>query len=348
MESLRRVARLGLHGMLFLGMILLLQGLSYAEDSRHTIVEGDDSSDLSFEIGIGAWVSEGRTEWNHDASSVSTSLGNPSSDLTYKKLRSNVVELNGTLRARDSFFLRGNIGYGIIDDGTLIDDDFLSAAGAAANGTSVSGAHMFSRTESFVNDNYLWFVTLDAGIPLFSFFSDAVTLGVFGGYQHWQERVSAQGVNQLTCTSVGNLCSASGNQSFSGQDAITNTVQWDSFRIGIDSAWHLFQRLDVTTRLAFVPYTIMENQDTHHLRTDLRRDPSFTMTGTGHGYQADVGIQFLLVSNVYLHAGIRYWRLEVTNGSWRNHPNGTTATTANLNELSSQRYGGTFGLRYRF
>lgn len=344
----RTIARIGYIAVVFLGWTLLIHSPVYADDTHKTIFEGKEDADLSFEIGIGTWVSEGRTEWNHNASSVSASLGNPSSALTYKKVRSNVVELNGKLITQEAFFLRGNIGYGVIDDGTLIDDDFLSAAGAAANGTSVSGAHMFSRTESAINDNYLWFVTLDAGIPLFSLFSDKLTLGVFGGYQHWQERISAQGVNQLSCTSVGNLCSAPGSQSFSGQDAITNTVKWDSFRIGIDTALHLFQRLDLTASAAFVPYTIMENQDTHHLRTDLRRDPSFTMTGSGHGYQAEVGLQFLLVQNLYLNAGFRYWRLEVTNGSWRNHPNGTAATTVNLNELSSQRYGGTFGLSYRF
>lgn len=332
----------------FLGVFFLVSNPVYAVDSEDTRHEEKEHSDLFYEFGIGTWISEGRTEWNHDASSVSASLGNPSSELVYKNVRSKVVELNGKIMTREKFFVRGNIGYGIIDDGTLVDDDFLSAAGAAANGTSVSGAHMFSRTESAIDDNFLWFVTLDAGIPVFSLFSEKLTVGVFGGYQHWQERVSAQGVNQLTCTSVGNLCSAPGSNSFSGQDAITNTVQWDSFRIGLDGEFHVFERLDLTTTVAFVPYTILENKDTHHLRTDLRQDPSFTMTGSGHGYQAEFGLRFMVVSNLYLSAGIKYWRLEVTNGEWRNHPNGTASSTVNLNEFSSQRYGGTIGMSYNF
>lgn len=331
----------------FLGMVFLMGSSAFA-DSAKILLKGEEHADLAFELGIGTWMSEGRTEWNHDASSVDASLGNPSSELAYKKVRSNIVELNGKIMTREQFFVRGNIGYGIIHDGTLVDDDFLSAAGAAANGTSVSGAHMFSRTESPIDDNFLWFVTLDAGIPLFSLFNEKLTVGIFGGYQHWRERVSAQGVNQLTCTSVGNLCSAPGSNSFSGQDAITNTVQWDSFRIGVDSEFQLLERLGLTATVAFVPYTILENKDIHYLRTDLRQDPSFTMTGTGHGYQAEVGLQFMVIHNLYLKAGVRYWRLEVTDGEWRNHPNGTGSSTLNLNDFSSQRYGGTFGISYSF
>ena len=326
----------------------LLSHPAVAANDEDTRLEEQEASDLSYVLGMTTWISEGQTEWSHDASSVNAALGNPTSELVYKRVRSKVFELNGKIVTPNRFFVRGQFGYGIIDDGTVVDDDFLSAAGAAANGTSVSGPHMFSRTESAINDNYLWFVTLDAGMPLFSLFSERLTVGVFGGYQHWRERVTAQGVTQITCTAVGTLCATPGSTSFSGQDAITNTVQWDSFRIGFDSEVRIFERLDLTATVAFVPYTILENQDTHHLRTDLRHDPSFSMTGTGHGYQAEAGLRFMLLQSLYLNAGIRYWRLEVTDGEWQNHPIGSASSTVNLNEFSSERYGGTFGISYSF
>ena len=45
-----------------------------------------------FELGIGAWISTGETQWAHNASSI-PGLGNPTSKLTYKDVGTNIIDL---------------------------------------------------------------------------------------------------------------------------------------------------------------------------------------------------------------------------------------------------------------
>ncbi len=344
----RHSLKLALWGVIF--YFSLHSGLSYSEEARRGSPYVPGNSDLKVDLGLSTWISEGRTKWNHDASGINPEAGNPTSELDYDDVRSIVAEVNGRLTTDQGFFVRGSFGYGGIDKGTLIDDDFFSALGAA-NHTMISGPHRWSRTESDIDGGHLWYVNVDFGTTLFTFLERKGSVQAFAGYQHWREKYVAKGLRQIECTTLTGpiSCSAPGTVSFTGREVITNTVEWDSLRVGLDSEFQFFKWFGIQGSAAFVPLAVLSNEDIHHLRTDLRQDPSFSMNGTGHGYNLEGGLR-LMVKGLSVTAGYRYWSLIVRDGELRDHPvfPPFVSSTATLNEFDTKRHGATFGVSYSF
>jgi hypothetical protein len=79
---------------------------------------------------------------------VSLLLGDPTCRLYYKKVSSKIVQGRVRLVPRSSLLMCGRFGYGGITGGTLIDNDYMNAAGTATIGAMVSGPHRSSRTGS--------------------------------------------------------------------------------------------------------------------------------------------------------------------------------------------------------
>ncbi|MCI0559583.1 MAG: hypothetical protein MN733_13900 [Nitrososphaera sp.] len=314
-------------------------------------------SNIEIELGLATWISQGRTKWSHNASTLpipgSELLGNPTSELDYKDVWSNIVELHGRVSLRNGVFVRGQFGYGGIDDGKLIDDDYVSASGATAFGTTVSGPHRFSRTESDIDGSHLWYLNADLGFRLLKFSGGRGSIHGFVGYQYWKEKYVAKGLKQLECTALTPSpiqCAPAGTVGFVGQTVITNEVEWSSIRLGLEGGYQFTRRFSLDGSVAFIPYTSLDNQDIHHLRTDLRQDPSFSMSGTGIGANFEVKASYMIVKQLFFDLGYRYWWLRVTDGDWKSHPVGgpMTSVSANLNEFQSIRQGVTLGLTYIF
>jgi len=167
-------------------------------------------------VGLSGWVSQGRETSSHNASALSPLLGNPTSRLDYKKVSSNIVEGRVRLVHRTGILLRGQLGYGGVNGGTLIDDNLVSAAGATAFGASVSGAHRISRTESPLTGNSLWYLNADLRYRVVKFRESRGDVDAFVGYQVWRERFVATGFRQLECTSPGTFCSQAWTTGFQG------------------------------------------------------------------------------------------------------------------------------------
>ncbi len=304
-----------------LGLSVLFSEQSYSEE----IVK---RSNLEIEVGLSTWISQGNTKWSHNASTLAPVLGNPTSELDYKDVWSNVVELRGQVSLRNGLFFRGQFGYGGIDDGELIDDDFLA------------GQNLISRTQSDIDGSNLWYLNADVGLKFLSFSDRRGSLKAFVGYQYWQETYEAKGIIQLV-PPVGTVPT-------SGQTVITNEVQWNSIRLGLEGGYQITRRFSISGSAAFIPYTSLKNEDIHHLRIDLRQDPSFSMSGTGIGANFDVSISYMIVKQLFFDLGYRYWWLKVTDGDWNSHPVGGPTLSANLNEFQTIRQGVTLGLNYKF
>jgi len=304
-----------------IGLSVLFSEQSYSEE----IVK---RSNLEVEVGLSTWISQGNTKWSHNASTLAPVLGNPTSELDYKDVWSNVVELHGQVSLRSGLYFRGQFGYGGIDDGELIDDDYLA------------GQNLISRTQSDIDGSNLWYLNADVGLKLLSFSSGRGSLKGFVGYQYWQEKYEAKGIIQLV-PPVGTVPTG-------GQTVITNEVQWNSIRLGLEGAYQITRRFSISGNAAFIPYTSLKNEDIHHLRTDLRQDPSFSMSGTGIGANFDASVSYMIVKQLYFDLGYRYWWLKVTDGDWNSHPVGGPTLSANLNEFQTIRQGVTLGLTYKF
>src|SRR6478735_1471235 len=78
------------------------------------------------------------------------------------------------------------------------------------------------------------------------------------------------------------------------------------FRVPI-ATYRLTRRLSVLATLAFIPASLLDNKDVHHLRGDLSQDPSFSMVGYGVGADADVGARFMITTNFSANVGYRMY-----------------------------------------
>jgi hypothetical protein len=249
---------------------------------------GDDG----WELGGRYWWSVGRTQWSHNAQRVAPILGNPTSVLVYDRLYAHSLELTGTKRWRQGWFISGHAGVGKIYGGNLNDSDYFA------------GQVKFSETDSSVSDGYLAYLTVDGGHDIWGS-AGGSALGLFGGLQYWTEEVEASGlsyrVNPGGQPNIGN-----------GVRVITNEVTWISLRAGLAARIQMSEKSRFLATFAFVPHTEMSNNDSHHLRTasnDLGPAPNITMEGTGSGLQLDAEARYAVRKGTELGLGLRYWRL---------------------------------------
>jgi hypothetical protein len=274
--------------------------------------------DSGWEVGLRYWLSSGKTEWNHNAQSVAPAAGNPTSVLVYDKLNANSLEVQGAKRGRQGWFIAGNLGGGTIKSGSLNDSDYFA------------GQVKFSETTSSISDGDLAYATFDGG---FDFLrpSPRTSLGVFGGFNYWNERVVASGASYIVPAGAPGIPNSVA--------VITNEVKWYSARFGINGRAQVGDSLHLTATVAAVPRTWMRNNDSHHLRTDLGSTPNITMDGTGRGVQLEAEARYALFKSTEIGLGVRYWKLRATGDI---HFAGGSGLP--LNEFESTRYGATLSL----
>lgn len=313
------------------------------------------SSDLRVDVSLTSWLTEGKTRWNFY--NQSALFGNPTSDLNFKDVGTTVTELGGKMsfdKRTFQYFLRGQVGYGAVGGGRLVDDDYVSASGAAFYGTTQSGAHRFSRTHSDLNGGHIWYLNADFGTQV-EIWQKRASLGAFLGYQHREEKLKAFGVGQVECTAPGVLCNPAGTERPVNQPALTNTAKWDSFRLGLEGEARLHPRVSLDGRATFL-LSRLSNKDIHHLRTsnppdpttDLKQDPSITMTGSGIGFNGEANASVMVYNQFFFDVGYRYWWQRVGSGDVIFRGLTGDSQPLPLTEFRSIRQGITFGLTYKF
>ena len=311
------------------------------------------SSSVQVDIELSEWFSQGETVWSHNASGLDPDLGNPTSKLKYKDTGTNVTEIRARAQFKEKWFVRGAFGYGAIGGGRLTDDDFLSAQGAATQGATVSGAQRFSRTYSDISGDNLWYLNGDLGVTAHQFQDHKGSLGVFVGWQYWRERHVATGVTQAECTTASSpssefRCSPVGTVTFRNQQVITNTATWVSGRFGGEVKYKLDPRVTLEANIALL-FSYLNNEDVHHLRTDLAQDPSFRMTGFGIGTNSDLSLRVRLWEQLFLTGGYRvFWNRVLTGDQWKLYGADGSSVTAPLTLFQTLRHGPAVGLTYIF
>ena len=298
------------------------------------------NSNVEFTAGISGWLmTQGETKWSHDFSR-----------LTYKDDSTDIVQLSGQAIAFKRWYTRGDFGYGTMGSGTLTDDDFSSPRGP-----------LESRTTSNITGNNLWYVNGDVGAKLIYFPNHRGAIGFFTGVQYWRQQHEVTGVVQTVCNPVTPLCDPAntGRDLAPGQTAITNTVTWISWRLGVEGDYRVTRRFSLEGKFAFKPITSLNNEDIHHLRTTdvvtpggiipaLRQDVSLEMTGTGIGADIEGGAKYMLMDRLALNLGYRFWWNRVVNGTITSHPVSFPSSSVNLNDFQTFRHGVTLGVSYTF
>lgn len=322
----------------YAGSIVLGSALLFGFVTLAVSQEPSDERRPQIELSAGTWISVGDTRWAHNASSV-PGLGNPTSKLIYKDVGTNVIDLAGKFWISPKIFGKLNLGFANIGGGRLTDDDYGS------------GQQLFSQTNSDINGNGMWYVNADLGGRVKEFPHNRGYLDVFGGYQYWHTEYQAVGVAQIACNPgviPGFTCQPAGTSSNQGQTVITNTTDWHSFRVGASSEYRLTRRFSLRGTVAFIPISLLDNKDIHHLRPDLKQNPSFSMTGYGIGADADAGVRFMFTKNFAADVGYRVYWNQVLSGNLTVHPVTGSTESFPLTQFQSLRHGLTAGLTLIF
>ncbi len=326
--------------------LLMLAGV----ESQAVFAQDAEERRSRLELGVGGWVmTQGETKWAHNASSI-PGLGDPTSKLTYKDVGTNIFELTARLWVTPKWFGRLTGGFGAIGGGRLTDDDYLAVDGGAPS----------SRTFSDITGDNTWYLNADVGRRIVEFPHSRGYLDVFGGYQYWYQRYTANGLGQVSCSTAGQtvdldpgtpdnqpLCNPNSSVS-STIPVITNTTHWHSIRVGGTIEYRFTRRVSLQSTVALIPVSIVDNKDIHHLRSDLSQNPSLSMLGYGIGADADIGARFMIIKNLFASVGYRIWWNRMLDGNVTFHNSNGSSNEFSLTELQTFRHGLTFGLNYSF
>jgi hypothetical protein len=242
--------------------------------------------------------------------------------LTWENLDANALELFGRQNFTGNWFLKGNLGIGRINTGSFDDEDYLA------------NQFKFLDTTSSVTEGRISYGTIDIGLMPWSWQGGRSTLGVFLGYNQWTEDVDAYGISQTE-----DPLGIGGGDLPNSVLVISNKAKWNSLRLGLAASFALGSRGQLVADLAYIPYSKVRNEDSHHLRqdpSDLGPVPNVIKEGVGTGVQIDLELRYAFARRTTLGFGVRYWRLEAEHG--------TDNTDFPLVELTSERVGALFSL----
>lgn len=211
---------------------------------------------------------------------------NENSRLTYQGLPMLAGEIFARADHRSGWFAQGFHDLGVVNGGTLYDEDTPTAGfGNAAWSNTISRV----RKGSFAAQG------IDAGFNVID--RDDVRLGVFAGYSHLRLKAPAFGCEQLANNNY--LCKPAFP---TGYNIITEAEDWHAARLGVNSRLALTDALSVQGEAAYLPYAFLNGVDQH-----LARGIVFADRGTGDGVQLQGLVDYAITGNISLGLGARYW-----------------------------------------
>jgi hypothetical protein len=314
-------------------------GFSLAEDipaaieARPTTTEQqpavrEEKRPYTLTVGVREWISQGRSAHN-----IGDSRVNVRSELTWRGMNSSITEVNGDLVAQ-RFLLNMAFGYGTIGNGTLLDQDW--------NGSNRT--QQFSETLSQSDNGSVVIFSVTPGVRAFEWTAqDNPTLGGVDfllGYQYWREKYSAYGVQDIL---------PGGQDRSSSINALTQTNQWHSLRFGARATVPLLSFLSLKASAFYIPVNYYRADDEHHLRTDLRQNPSFLSTASGgNGVQLEGSVAVRVWRQLTAEAGYRYWDIKSGEGDITQYNANGTISLGQHHVDNTKRQGVFFGINWIF
>jgi hypothetical protein len=186
-------------------------------------------------------------------------------------------------------FIKGFLGAGAVNRGSMNDEDF-PANGAYSNTLQSASGH-------------LAYGTVDLGYSLLR--TPAARLGAFIGYNYYEEDINTYGCMQLA--DAANCGPGAFPASFPSivQDGHTN-----SLRVGLNSQIMLTDRLKFTADVAYLPWVNFTGEDDHNARQLLMLESS----SRGDGVMIEGILGYNVTAAWNIGVGGRYWAYNMKDG----------------------------------
>lgn len=236
----------------------------------------------SLESGTRFWLSRGKFQWGAGSELVSR--------LTYHKLDGISGELFQRVDSPWGIFLKGNIGLGRFNNGTLNDEDWGMGDTIAYSNT----------TSGQANGRFVYY-TADAGYDFLR--GTTFKVGGFMGWTYYGQKSDSTG-----CAQIDSSPQAPCHQPIGGKTVIgSQDTDWNALRIGLSAETMLLDRWRVSADVAYLPWTDFQGRDNH-----LSRDLTFfsDQRGSGGGgVQVEGVLSYFVTNNFSVGVGARYWAM---------------------------------------
>ncbi|MFB6451144.1 outer membrane beta-barrel protein [Bradyrhizobium tunisiense] len=243
----------------------------------------------SFEGGSRLWLSRGRFQW--DNSAVPAILGDPTileSRLTYHGLDGFSGELFGRLDSPWGIFVKGNVGIGRFNGGSMNDEDW-----------GILGFASYSNTRSGQANGKFTYSTADVGYDFLR--GSTYKVGGFVGWTQYGQKSDTPGCVQIASSLVPCL-TTDDNRIIGSQD-----TDWNAPRVGLSAETMFLDRWQVSADVAYLPWTYFKGRDNHLLRPTTT---FFDQRGNGGGgVQVEAILSYFITSNFSVGIGGRYWAM---------------------------------------
>lgn len=312
-----------------LSLLVIVGGSPAAAQERQEFAGRDWSASL----GANVWFSKGELAWEHEVPiGGGLFIG---SKLHWKDLEAPIYSLEGDVVWRRVVVTAG-AGWGNVESGTLIDDDFVAGF-----------APILSRTRSPVEEGSVYYGNVAGGwraVEWRDFGNRRGYLDVLGGYQWWREKHEAFGIFTLADSDI-----LPGSAVPSSVRVITHEWTWHSLRVGSRVYVPLPAGFGVRVAAFILPWSSLRVEDTHHLREDLRQNPSvLTEASGGFGYQIDAALTYTFWKGLGIEGGYRRWEISFDDGDAKFRDANGASPVFNLKDATARRHGFFVGLFYRF
>jgi opacity protein-like surface antigen len=298
-----------------IGMNYTFGGANGSEPDRTDSFAGSYSdqyfSELEYELGSRFWLSQGSFAYKLGGETQAPLV----SQLNYDGVGAKSAEVFWRVGHPAGPFLKGYLGIGVADTGSLTDQDFPP------------GINPYSRTNSSQSDGSIAYGAVDVGYDVLS--GDGWRAGPFVGYGFLRDQMNAYGCSQTA--SNPNIC---GNHLSPSVLAISEDATWNFVRVGVAGEVTLMPGLLLSGDFAWVPIGGLSGADTHWLRSDITAPTR--QSGGVDGVQLEAALRYRFKDWLDVGVGGRYWQLNSRGNSLFQ---GAFGRSQQDTKFSTERYG---------
>jgi len=272
-----------------------------------------DPSNWEFDVGTRLWLSRGTVGAPNPILDVAPPPSLMNSRLTYEKVDGWSGETFAHIDHKTGLFVKGFLGAGATNSGTLVDEDFSGFGGAYSN--------TVSRLEGHIG-----YANIDLGYAFLR--APGAKVGAFVGYNYFTQHINGFGCTQVagdtTCVGV--------DRNF---QVFAEDERYDSLRLGFAAEFMLNDRWKFSADVAYLPRIKFTGQDDHNLRELLFHESAHD----GDGVMLEGILGYDVMPNWNVGVGGRLWAWNMHDGIVQFDFLGAPLPVPQYGRYNSERYG---------